>query len=292
MFKGTSIDHVNQDEGKCYSFSEIKGYYNNLTEKVTKDPEHYNDIDVYKLYQSSKSNKLFPVAVFQYGLGCYDLMLLSQDAELMKQKFLKQLEWTYSMMDENGYWNNFGDVFPNAPKGAMAQGEGASILIRGFILTGENKYLEASKKAIDAMLVDVNQGGTTLYDDGDVILLEYTNQPAVFNGWIFAIFGLMDYLIVSKDLKYKDILDRTLLTLEKKLPKIYNGYWSKYDLGNRIASPFYHSLHIAQLKVLYDYTNAPIFDEYYRLLKVASNKKFNKRKAVFRKGLQKIFSKD
>ena len=292
MFNGTSIYHVNQDEGKCYSFDKIKGYYNNLTEKVTKDIEHYNDIDVYKLYQSDKSKNLFPVAVFQYGLGCYDLILLGRDADLMKQKFIKQLEWTYSSMDQEGYWNNFGDVFPKAPRSAMAQGEGASLLIRGYILTNDKKYLNAAKKAIDAMLVNVKEAGTTFYDNDEVILLEYTNQPPVFNGWIFAIFGLMDYFIISGDTTYKAVLDKTILSLEKALPKMYNGYWSKYDFGKRIASPFYHALHIAQLKVLYEYTHKHIFDEYYQLFIKVANRKRNKRKAVVRKGLQKIFSKE
>lgn len=292
MFKGTSLLHVNQNEGQCYSFEEIKGYYNNLTEKVTKDKEHYFDIDCYHYYQKEGSNKLFPVAIFQYGLGCYDLMILGQDSDLMKAKFLKQVEWAANNIEDNGLWNNFGEIYPNAPYGAMAQGEGASLLIRAYVLTNDNKYLKIAKKAIDAMLIDIKDGGTTLYDGEDVILLEYTHKPAVFNGWIFAIFGLLDYVIISKDERYREYLNRTLMALEKKLPQIYNGYWSKYDLGKIIASPFYHNLHIAQLKVLYEYTNLDVVKKYYDLLVIASSKKRNKRKAVFRKGIQKIFSKE
>ncbi len=292
MFKGTSLLHVNQNEGQCYSFEEIKGYYNNLTEKVSKDKEHYYDIDYYHYYQKDNSNKLFPVAIFQYGLGCYDLMLLGQDSDLMKAKFLKQVEWAVNNIEDSGLWNNFGDVYPHAPYGAMAQGEGASLLIRAYVLTTDNKYLMLAKKAIDAMLIDVNDGGTTLYDDEDVILLEYTHKPAVFNGWIFAIFGLMDYVIISKDDKYCAYLNKTIRSLERKLPQIYNGYWSKYDLGKTIASPFYHNLHIAQLKVLYEYTHSSIIKKYYDLLLNVASKKKNKRKAIFNKGIQKIFSKE
>lgn len=36
MCLGKSILHVDQGEGKIYSIEEIKGYYNDLTEKVTK----------------------------------------------------------------------------------------------------------------------------------------------------------------------------------------------------------------------------------------------------------------
>lgn len=34
MLRGNSVYHVNQNEGKYYSKTEVKGYYNNLTDKV------------------------------------------------------------------------------------------------------------------------------------------------------------------------------------------------------------------------------------------------------------------
>ena len=39
MLTGKSVWHVNQDIGKCFSKKSIEGYYNNMTEKVTKIPE-------------------------------------------------------------------------------------------------------------------------------------------------------------------------------------------------------------------------------------------------------------
>ena len=39
MVTGKSVLHVNQDIGKCFSTEEVKGYYNNLTEKVTMQPQ-------------------------------------------------------------------------------------------------------------------------------------------------------------------------------------------------------------------------------------------------------------
>lgn len=35
MLLGRSVEHVHQGEGKVYSKDEIKGYYNDLTKKVT-----------------------------------------------------------------------------------------------------------------------------------------------------------------------------------------------------------------------------------------------------------------
>ena len=48
MLTGNSISHVKQGAGSCYSKTEVAGYYNDLTEKVTKDDpgfEDYNNKD-------------------------------------------------------------------------------------------------------------------------------------------------------------------------------------------------------------------------------------------------------
>ena len=39
MLLGKSVEHVNQDIGKFFKTDEVKGYYNNLTQKVTLMPE-------------------------------------------------------------------------------------------------------------------------------------------------------------------------------------------------------------------------------------------------------------
>jgi len=55
-------------------------------------------------------------------------------------------------------------------------------------------------------------------------------------------------------------------TLKENLSKYDAGFWSLYDLSQQamkmIASHFYHSLHIVQLKVTYILTNEEIFETY------------------------------
>ena len=43
MLVGRSVEHVNQGIGKVYSKNEIKGYYNDLTGKVTMDKSFLNN---------------------------------------------------------------------------------------------------------------------------------------------------------------------------------------------------------------------------------------------------------
>lgn len=262
MLSGKSVWHVNQDIGKCLSKDSIRGYYNNMTEKVTMIPELLDTEELPKLKIESGEEVYFPVAIFQYGLGAYDLYLITND-DRYKRKFWQCVEWTIQNQEPNGAWNNFFYIYPEHPYGAMAQGEGASLLIRAFCQSGESRYLDAAKKAIDFMLNPIERGGTSVYENDDIILLEYTHRPAVMNGWIFAWWGLYDYVLATHDgERYKDCLDKSCKTLVANLYKFTTNYWSMYDLDGRIASPFYNNLHIAQMQAMYELTGYEVFRQY------------------------------
>ncbi len=87
MLTGKSVWHVNQDIGKCFAKDEIRGYYNNMMEKVTKMPELLDNTELPKLNLENGKFTYFPVAIFQYGLGCYDLFLLTKEKRY-ERKFL------------------------------------------------------------------------------------------------------------------------------------------------------------------------------------------------------------
>lgn len=289
MLNGTSIRHVNQDVGKIYSKEEVSGYYNDLTEKVLKG-ENLQGLGIPKLKLANGEEVIFPIAVFQYGLGAYDLYLIEKK-EIYLDKFKLTAEWALANQEENGAWNNFFFSSPKFPYSAMAQGEGASLLIRAYKQSGKIEYLEASKKAIDFMLMPIEDGGTTIYKDNEIFLQEFTNKPTVLNGWIFAVFGLFDYVKVCGDLGKKELLDRTINTIVVNLRNFDNGYWSMYDIDKMITSPFYHDLHIAQLKVLYDLFGIEDFKKYYTKWTYYKTKRLYKTKAFMVKAYQKLTEK-
>lgn len=253
MLTGRSILHVNQDMGRCFVPNELKGYFNNLTEKVTKAPELLNTDELPRM-PSEKGLIEFPVGIFQYGLGSYDLYLLTNE-EVYKNKFIQCADWALIKQTKEGAWKNFSYIYPDHPYGAMCQGEGCSLLLRAYSITQEEKYFVAAKRAIDFMLLSVSEGGTTKYCSEDIYLLEYTHLPVVLNGWVFALFGLYDMCQIAKESKYTDALEKTIKTLGDRLTDFDCGYWSKYNTEKAVASPFYHSLHIAQLEALYLITN-------------------------------------
>lgn len=287
MLSGKSIWHVNQDIGKCFAVDRIKGYYNNMTEKVTKMSQLLDNNDL-PLLNTAKGDVEMPVAIFQYGLGAYDLYLLTGKGQYLK-KFNQTVEWTVAHQDEKGRWSTFFYVYPDHPYGAMAQGEGASLLLRAYIHSGKIDYLKAAQRAIDFMLVPVDKGGTALYDNNDVVFAEYTHLPVVMNGWIFAWWGLYDFVLTTHDTGvYKDILVRSCNTLIRYMPRFKASYWSKYDLGGMMASPFYHNLHIAQMQAMYELTGEDIFNQYAKQWKKQQKNPFYKSMAFVKKAIQKL----
>lgn len=288
MLAGKSVWHVNQDIGKCFAKDEIRGYYNNMMEKVTKMPELLDNTELPKLNLENGKFTYFPVAIFQYALGCYDLYLQTKEESYIR-KFIQCVEWTLAHQDDGGRWNNFSHYCPKTPYGAMAQGEGASVLVRAYVYTKEQKYLDAAKKAIDFMLLPLNEGGTTKYEGEDAFLMEYTFKNVVMNGFIFSWWGLYDYVVATHDEgKYKQALDNTMKSLVKILPKFKCDYWSMYSLDRLIASPFYHNLHIAQMQAMYQLTGEQIFDDYAKRWTRQQKNPFCKGLAFLRKSIQKI----
>ena len=285
MLSGKSISHVNQGVGTCYSKTDIAGYYNDLTEKVTKDNP---DILVPKCYVDTGEEIYFSIGIFQYGLAAYDLFLKTGE-ETYKNKLIACADWAVDNQQENGGWDTFTYKNPEYPYSSMAQGEGISMLIRSHIVTENEKYMSAVKKAKELMLKPILDGGTANYRDGEVYLYECTNIPLVLNGWIFSLWGLYDYCKYISDDNAKDTLKATLNSLKKKLPEFDIKYWSKYDDGKCICSPFYHKLHIAQLNVMYDLFGDRIYKEYADKWENYQCSFWKPKKAFIKKAVQKIF---
>ncbi len=278
--------HVNQGLGTNFSVVEIKGYYNDLTEKVTKDIDvlYSNRLPMNELENGEKV--YFPIQIFQYGLGAYDLYLQTGES-IYYDKFLLAVQWARSHQLDDGSWDNFSFIYPNAPFSAMCQGEGASLLLRAAKEFGVEKDASDAKKAIDFMLRDITDGGTSSIIEGYRVLNEYTNLPLVLNGWIFAAFGIFDLVLFGYK-EYQVIWKQTIDSIKFFLPRFDNGYWSLYDLDGKITSPFYHNLHIAQLEVLYQLTEDDCFLEFENRWKKYRKNIFGKTLAFVKKAVQKV----
>ncbi len=281
---GQSISHVNQGVGTCYSKDNVAGYYNDLTEKVTRDEP---SILVPKYHVDTGEEIFFSIGIFQYGIAAYDLFLNTKD-EVYRRKLIACADWAVDNQQNDGSWITFAYENPEHPYSSMAQGEGISMLIRAHIETHEEKYLLAIHRAKDFMLKPISDGGTTNYSGEDVYLYECTHDPLILNGWIFSLWGLYDYYKYLSDSEVQAVLNATLASLKKKLPEFDIKYWSKYEDGKRICSPFYHKLHIAQLTTMYDLFGDQIYKDYANKWKKYQNSFWKPKRAFLKKAIQKI----
>ena len=84
---------------------------------------------------------------------------------------------------------------------AMAQGEGASLLTRLYLATGDERYAAAARRAVRAMALPSAEGGVQAQLDGRPWPEEYPTDPPSFvlNGGIFALWGLYDVGAALRD---------------------------------------------------------------------------------------------
>lgn len=285
MLTGKSIYHVEQNIGKAFEPGRLGGYFNDMTQKVLLGNNNLDDKGIPFLEHSNGSHIQMPTMIFQYGLGAYDLWVIKKERQYLDKAILCA-DWAIEHQETNGAWNTFFYIYPDAPYSAMPQGEATSLLLRVYNETSDERYIESAKRAVSFMLTDVKDGGVANYSNGELKLLEYTHLPLVMNGWIFALFGIYDYSLITGE--YKEQLDLTVESLENKLPAFDCGYWSMYDEGGKISSPFYHNLHIAQLQALYEVTGIDAFNEYALKFMKYQSKGINRKRAFVHKAMQKI----
>ena len=218
-----------------------------------------------------------PIAIAQWGLGNYNAFCRTESAE-RRNRFLLASGWLRSQLERNSHdvwvWNhNFDWEYRTrliSPwYSGLAQGQGISLLVRAWQATGESGYLDAAQRAFLSFCKPVAEGGVAFTDeDGNIWFEEYVVSPPthILNGFIWAAWGVHDYFLATGDAVAQQLFARSIETLRKNLPRYDLGFWSLYEQsGTRqpmIASPFYHRLHIVQLRVLHRFTGEPIFSTY------------------------------
>ncbi|MGA3193597.1 MAG: D-glucuronyl C5-epimerase family protein [Terriglobales bacterium] len=206
-----------------------------------------------------------PIAIAQWGLANYNRFCqMADDARL--QKALNSADWLATHLELNPrglwVWNHhfdweYRDTLRAPWYSGLAQGQGVSLLLRAHAQTGDMLYLQAAERAFVSLTRHVNQGGVLFEDqDKNLWIEEYLVDPPthIINGFLWALWGVFDFWLARADPAAKQIFDRGVQTLSLNLARFDTGYWSLYEQsGTRLkmlASPFYHRLHIVQLRVM------------------------------------------
>lgn len=254
-------------------------------------------------YHGTIGRQQNPIAIAQYALGHFNLYQRTQD-ERHRGIFLRISDWLTDHLEKNahGYlvWNHHFDweywkVLKAPWYSGLAQGQCISVLLRASLLTKKESYLEAACKAFEVFRYDLSSGGVRSIDpQGLWWVEEYVTDPPthILNGFIWALWGIYEYWLVSGEAYAEELFSKCVRTLEARLSDYDAGYWSLYDLApNRmrtLASPFYHRLHIAQLRVMHDITKTDLFLKVSEQWEAYRRDRMCRYRAIAHKGIFKL----
>ena len=254
-------------------------------------------------YHGSIGKQYNPIAIAQWGLGNYNLFKSSGE-NANKEKVISASDWLASNLEKNKFgipvWMHKFDFeyfqTLQAPwYSGLAQGQGISLLIRAHQLTGEQKYLDSANEAFKSLTLEIKDGGVLFIDENsNTWIEEYLVSPPthIINGFIWALWGVYDLWIYTGNSQAKHLWDESLTTIQNHLHKYDNGFWSLYELSQlqlkMIASPFYHNLHITQLKILAKLSQIEEFDQIAERWEGYKTKSFNRNRALIQKSIFKL----
>lgn len=281
----------------------LRAYYMLFAEKANYQGPHDSAGIPLLQYHGQIGLQYNPIAIAQWGLGNFNLY--SQTSMLnYRCKFLAAADWLCSNLEQNhcGLWvwqHHFDWEYRSRLKApwysALAQGQGISLLLRAHRHTGEYQYLGAALRAFNAFLRPTQKGGVTFVDSqGDLWFEEYIVHPPthILNGFIWALWGVYDYFLLTREESARALCTRATETLVKNLYRYDLGFWSLYEQSamrlRMLASPFYHRLHIVQLQIMYRLTGEMKFAEYADKWENYSRSAMKRLRALFYKSAFKL----
>ncbi|MBN2031130.1 hypothetical protein JW824_12930 [bacterium] len=249
-----------------------------------------NGIPINKTYIDVQNQDYvyFPISIGQMGLAVFHTYLKTKSTA-DKNRFMKFVDWFCNNAESNQklgirwltnvplpqYKN------PGPWQSAFSQSRGISILLRGYQITGDQKYAETAERALRPFTIPVSDGGVTSFTKWGPFYEEYTAEVPilVLNGMIFSLCGLNDFVrVFPKNEGAKKIFNDGIQTLKNILPEYDLGYWSRYNLCKAEWYPEidpstlgYQRLHIIQLNMLFQLTDEPIFKTYAELFQKQDN---------------------
>ena len=219
-----------------------------------------------------------PVSVANHALSDYAAYNATYQA-IHLQKFLNNANWlvgnalpkgNYSILEYQFPWPTYDLKKPWYS--GMAQGRAIEVLVKAHQVTGDKKYLDTARSLLNALFVEVKDGGVTYKTPNDGWWYEEYARPGaiesrVLNGHIFTLLGIYEYYFYTKHHDAKFLFDQGVTALRNNLPKYEysKGQYSTYDIlsKDKPAPLNYHRYHVEDLGKLYEITGEEIFKLYH-----------------------------
>lgn len=270
------LNNENNNDFSCYPTMHVK--YNRKLHKFLRTMK-FDDNSI-PISQFGNLEYYNPVHIAQYGLT-FSNLYKNDNNDFYYKKIFDCAKWFVDNQSNDGSWLYHIDykspiidkVIDNPWKSAMAQGQGISLLTKAYKISKNKEYLEAAKRGLKPLLLEVSFGGLKDYFHKNLIFQEYPYNPGLhtLNGYMFCIIGLIDLFEITKDFDLESILKESLNSLENILPYYDSEYTSYYDLSHITYSPKipregnkYEIIHIKLLNYLNHYNNSNKYIFYIR----------------------------
>ncbi len=251
-------------------------------------------------YDKPIGEQVNPEAAFQYALGLHDAFYAT-GKPVFRDQFFHYANYFLNTQTQNGLWHYQFDWF-TAKKpwsSALAQGRGAAVMLRAWMLSQNTLYREAAFHALNQLQVPIHQGGFLHYSSyGNCYYFEeYPSIPTgVLNGFMATLMNLWELQYWTKDKKTADLWQYGIHSLEKMLPHYSVGWWSLYDKDENspianVNSPRYHFLEMQYLNVLYVLSGSAQIGREYQNRCAQYRNLFSRNRALIQKLIRKIIYK-
>ena len=235
--------------------------------------DRYHSLNYFN-YTDAKKKHASPRSLTQeliIGLALYNQFV--DDKNFIRQPILelaKKLEDSAEFKDDNMvfFFNESYNRFDLKGKysSGLVQGKAASLFIRCFHITNNQKYLDFAKKCLLASNLSLKEGGFERQLDENQKWPEEYPSPTpsmVLNGALFYLIGLSEYLTESKDEilheKFENYLETILSWMDFYKVKgglLYSMYrWS-------LCNVHYTAIMKFQFEHLYKITGLAVFNDF------------------------------
>ncbi len=206
-------------------------------------------------YALPTGDQINPEAAFIYALALHD-DFCSYAKQDRKDEFLRYANYFCQAQTENGDWPYLFD-WPgsSAPwTSALAQGRGASVMVRAFLLSREARFDKAARQAISRFDTPIEKGGYQAIHPltGHPYYEEYPGRPiGVMNGFMASLLGCWEVAHWLEDKKASKLFDQGITSLVEMSPHYLTQWWSVYDRNPDIKSPNYNTPRYHRLVLSY-----------------------------------------
>jgi hypothetical protein len=220
-------------------------------------------------------NQYNATIVCNYAIDYYRRILNTNDS-ITKAQFLNCIDW---LADSISYKDNYGLYQFNWQQpwylsvgvpftSGMTSGRAIEAFTDAYKLYHSPKYLGYAKTLVRGFYLPIQSGGFTYKEANgwwyEEIADKNLHTPRILDGHIFAITGVHEYWLVTKDDSAAYVVQKGIQALKYALPSydIGNG-WSYYDVYHKASDKKYHRLLASQMKQVWKITNDNFFYTFY-----------------------------